>query len=66
MRSAATSIRCVFVALISLALVACSNGTPAASDVGITKDAILIGGTDPLSGPAAAYGTIAKAALTRR
>jgi branched-chain amino acid transport system substrate-binding protein len=32
-----------------------------ASDVGVTKDAILIGGTDPLSGPAAAYGTIAKA-----
>jgi len=32
-----------------------------ASDVGVTKDAILIGGTAPLSGPAAAYGTIAKA-----
>jgi ABC-type branched-subunit amino acid transport system substrate-binding protein len=32
-----------------------------ASDVGVTKDSILIGGTDPLSGPAAAYGTIAKA-----
>lgn len=32
-----------------------------ASDVGVTKDAILIGGTVPLSGPAAAYGTIAKA-----
>jgi branched-chain amino acid transport system substrate-binding protein len=32
-----------------------------ASDVGVTKDTILIGGTDPLSGPAAAYGTIAKA-----
>ena len=32
-----------------------------ATDVGVTKDAILIGGTDPLSGPAAAYGTIAKA-----
>jgi branched-chain amino acid transport system substrate-binding protein len=32
-----------------------------ASDVGVTQDAILIGGTDPLSGPAAAYGTIAKA-----
>ena len=32
-----------------------------ASDVGVTKDAILLGGTDPLSGPAAAYGTIAKA-----
>ncbi|MDQ6675277.1 MAG: ABC transporter substrate-binding protein, partial [Chloroflexota bacterium] len=32
----------------------------AATDVGVTKDTILIGGTDPLSGPAAAYGTIAK------
>jgi branched-chain amino acid transport system substrate-binding protein len=32
-----------------------------ASDVGVTKDTILLGGTDPLSGPAAAYGTIAKA-----
>jgi branched-chain amino acid transport system substrate-binding protein len=32
-----------------------------ASDVGVTADNILIGGTDPLSGPAAAYGTIAKA-----
>src|SRR5438045_2469855 len=35
-------------------------GALTASDVGVTKDAILIGGTDPLSGPAAAYGTIAK------
>jgi branched-chain amino acid transport system substrate-binding protein len=32
-----------------------------ASDVGVTKDSILIGATVPLSGPAAAYGTIAKA-----
>jgi branched-chain amino acid transport system substrate-binding protein len=32
-----------------------------ATDVGVTKDTILLGGTDPLSGPAAAYGTIAKA-----
>jgi branched-chain amino acid transport system substrate-binding protein len=32
-----------------------------ASDVGVTKDNILIGATVPLSGPAAAYGTIAKA-----
>src|SRR5437870_10153294 len=54
--------RCVLAALISLAVAACSSGTPAASDVGITKDTILIGGTDPLSGPAAAYGTIAKSA----
>ncbi len=32
-----------------------------ASDTGVTKDSILIGATVPLSGPAAAYGTIAKA-----
>jgi branched-chain amino acid transport system substrate-binding protein len=31
------------------------------SDVGVTKDSILLGGTIALSGPAAAYGTIAKA-----
>jgi branched-chain amino acid transport system substrate-binding protein len=102
------SIRSVFVALISLAVAACSSSTPApppapaatsapakpaattapaapaatsapapaataapakptaapaltASDVGVTKDAILLGGTAALSGPAAAYGTIPKA-----
>jgi branched-chain amino acid transport system substrate-binding protein len=32
-----------------------------ASDVGVTGNSILIGATVPLSGPAAAYGTIAKA-----
>jgi branched-chain amino acid transport system substrate-binding protein len=32
-----------------------------ASDTGVTKDTILLGATVPLSGPAAAYGTIAKA-----
>jgi branched-chain amino acid transport system substrate-binding protein len=32
-----------------------------ASDVGVTPTEILIGGTVPLSGPAAAYGTIPKA-----
>ena len=35
-----------------------SGGT---SDVGVTSNSILIGATVPLSGPAAAYGTIAKA-----
>jgi ABC-type branched-subunit amino acid transport system substrate-binding protein len=45
---------------MSLVVAACTTGAPAASDVGVTKDSILIGGTDPLSGPAAAYGTIAK------
>lgn len=38
-----------------------AGGTTSASDVGVTKDTILIGATVPLSGPAAAYGTIAKA-----
>jgi branched-chain amino acid transport system substrate-binding protein len=37
------------------------NAASTASDVGVTKDAILLGATVPLSGPAAAYGTIAKA-----
>ncbi|HEX6487745.1 MAG TPA: ABC transporter substrate-binding protein [Candidatus Dormibacteraeota bacterium] len=48
-----------------LALAACgagssNGGSPTASDVGITKDTITLGATVPLSGPAAAYGTIAK------
>ena len=55
------------VILFVFALAACGGTTssgPAAktaSDVGITKDQILLGGTIALSGPAAAYGTIAKA-----
>jgi branched-chain amino acid transport system substrate-binding protein len=40
---------------------ATSGGALSASDVGVTKDSILLGATVPLSGPAAAYGTIAKA-----
>jgi branched-chain amino acid transport system substrate-binding protein len=56
--------------LISIvALAACGTsggGTPGpavktASDVGVTTGQILLGGTIALSGPAAAYGTIAKA-----
>jgi ABC-type branched-subunit amino acid transport system substrate-binding protein len=38
-----------------------AGGAASATDVGVTKDTILIGATVPLSGPAAAYGTIAKA-----
>jgi branched-chain amino acid transport system substrate-binding protein len=56
----------VLVALAAVVLAACGNSgqssAPTASDVGITKDTILLGGTEPLSGPAAAYGTISKAA----
>jgi ABC-type branched-subunit amino acid transport system substrate-binding protein len=38
-----------------------AGGQLSASDVGVTANNILIGATVPLSGPAAAYGTIAKA-----
>jgi branched-chain amino acid transport system substrate-binding protein len=52
-------------ALGTILLAACGNGsavaTPSASDIGVTKDNILLGSTTPLSGPAASYGTIAKA-----
>ncbi|MDQ6774468.1 MAG: ABC transporter substrate-binding protein [Candidatus Dormibacteraeota bacterium] len=49
-----------------LAASACGGGStattgPTASDVGVTKDTITLGGTIALSGPAAAYGTIARA-----
>ena len=37
------------------------GGANSATDVGVTANSILIGATVPLSGPAAAYGTIAKA-----
>src|SRR5438105_8475015 len=51
---------------VFLALAACgggagNGGSPTASDVGVTKTTITLGATVPLSGPAAAYGTIAKA-----
>jgi branched-chain amino acid transport system substrate-binding protein len=46
------------VAALSLVLTACQS---APATVGITNNNILIGATVPLSGPAAAYGTIAKA-----
>ena len=39
---------------------AAAGAALSASDTGITKDTILLGATVPLSGPAAAYGTIAK------
>jgi branched-chain amino acid transport system substrate-binding protein len=53
--------------LSMLTLAACGGGGSSgatektASDTGITKDTITLGGTIALSGPAAAYGTIAKA-----
>ena len=65
MRSRRISV--ALVTAVSFVLAACGNtgggGTAAntASDVGVTKDTILLGNTIALSGPAAAYGTIAKA-----
>jgi branched-chain amino acid transport system substrate-binding protein len=57
--------RIAAVAAFLVALAACGGSTaaPAAqSDVGITSTSILIGNTNALSGPAAAYGTISNAA----
>ena len=51
------------VAAIFFTIAAC-GGSPAptvATDVGITADSILLGNTNALSGPAAAYGTISNA-----
>ena len=51
-------------AAATIGAVATSTGNAqlTASDVGVTPTTIMIGGTVPLSGPAAAYGTIPKAA----
>src|SRR5437588_4933470 len=52
----------VILAAAMLALVATAAGASRpATDPGITKNSILLGGTFPLSGEAAAYGTIPKA-----
>ena len=60
--NSAAHLRTVLLGLTSLALAACSIVAPGGGgDPGITKDGILIGATVPLSGAAAAYGTIAKA-----
>jgi len=58
--------RSSLVALAVVLVAACgggnsSGGGPTASDIGVTKDGILLGNTIALSGAAAAYGTIAKA-----
>jgi branched-chain amino acid transport system substrate-binding protein len=51
------------IAALFLAIGACGGGggTATQTDVGITSDSILLGTTIALSGPAAAYGTIANA-----
>jgi len=50
-------------AVVLLAVAACGGGggTTAQTDVGITSNSILLGNTNALSGPAAAYGTISNA-----
>ncbi len=49
--------------LVTMAACGGSNGTPTATDVGVTSNSILLGNTIAQSGPAAAYGTIANAEL---
>ncbi len=55
--------RLAALAALLVALGACggSNTPTAQTDVGVTSNSILIGTTNALSGPAAAYGTIANA-----
>jgi branched-chain amino acid transport system substrate-binding protein len=47
--------------LLTLAACGGTTGTTAQTDVGITSNSILLGNTNALSGPAAAYGTISNA-----
>ena len=58
-----TTPRLAAVAAFLLTMAACggNTGTTTQTDVGITSDQILLGTTIALSGPAAAYGTIANA-----
>jgi branched-chain amino acid transport system substrate-binding protein len=52
----------IAVFLVTLAACGGSSGTPTIqTDVGVTSNSILLGNTIALSGPAAAYGTIANA-----
>ena len=55
--------RLAALAALVFALAACggSNTPTAQTDVGVTSNSILLGTTNALSGPAAAYGTIANA-----
>ena len=47
--------------LVTIAACGGSTGTTSQTDVGVTSNSILLGNTIALSGPAAAYGTIANA-----
>ena len=55
------TLRLAVVALASLALVATAGASPTA-DPGVTATSVLLGGTVPLSGEAAAFGTVAPGA----
>lgn len=66
-KAAATAAPTVVAAAPTVAAAAATAGTGAlaalaATDVGVTADQIQLGGTIALSGPAAAYGTIARSA----
>ncbi|MBD5635204.1 MAG: ABC transporter substrate-binding protein, partial [Candidatus Eremiobacteraeota bacterium] len=50
-----------FASIASLALTAMAN-VPALAEDGITPTEVVIGGTDPFSGPASAYGAVGKGA----
>ncbi len=60
---AKTGSRIAAIAAFLVTLAACGGSTTATpqTDVGITSDSILLGNTNALSGPAAAYGTISNA-----
>jgi branched-chain amino acid transport system substrate-binding protein len=55
------TLRLAVVALASLALVAMAGASPTA-DPGVTATSVLLGGTVPLTGEAAAFGTVAPGA----
>jgi branched-chain amino acid transport system substrate-binding protein len=59
----ASRLAAVAAVLVTLAACGASSGTTPQTDVGVTSNSILLGTTNALSGPAAAYGTIANAEL---
>ncbi|HSP09460.1 MAG TPA: ABC transporter substrate-binding protein [Candidatus Dormibacteraeota bacterium] len=59
----ASRLAAVAAVLVTLAACGGSNTPTAQTDVGVTSNSILLGTTNALSGPAAAYGTIANAEL---
>ena len=59
----ASRLAAVAAVLVTLAACGGSSGTTAQTDTGVTSNSILLGTTNALSGPAAAYGTIANSEL---